>query len=141
MNLYRNWIEDEGVGIKLTPDTRTTTLMRKGLNEIQENPRIFSLFKQIHSEKREFSPEIAKNNAEIKFQQEILNQSQKNAVGGMLDETQFCIIHGPPGTGKTVILPKLLSSKNAFDIKKLPKISPVTKFKVFWQEHKEVFFA
>ncbi|MEY3437471.1 MAG: hypothetical protein RL265_56 [Bacteroidota bacterium] len=55
---FPDWIEDEGVGIKLTPDTRTTTLMRKGLNEIQENPRIFSLFKHIHSKALEFSPEI-----------------------------------------------------------------------------------
>lgn len=101
---FPDWIEDEGVGIKLTPDTRTTTLMRKGLNEIQENPQIFSLFRHIHSEAIEFSPEIESIDTELRFQQETLNQSQKNAVIGMLDEEPFCIIHGPPGTGKTTTL-------------------------------------
>ncbi|MFN5930106.1 MAG: hypothetical protein ACK42F_00860, partial [Sphingobacteriales bacterium] len=35
---FPDWIEDDSVGIKLAPDTRTTTIMKDGLNSIEKNP-------------------------------------------------------------------------------------------------------
>ncbi|HQV60841.1 MAG TPA: hypothetical protein PLG08_08695, partial [Chitinophagaceae bacterium] len=31
---FPDWIEDDGVGIKLAPDTRTTSIMKKVLQEL-----------------------------------------------------------------------------------------------------------
>jgi len=51
---FPDWMEDDGVGIKLTPDIRTSTLMRKALNEISLDKRIYTLFSQIHSDSTHF---------------------------------------------------------------------------------------
>ena len=47
---FPDWIEEDGVGIKLTPDTRTTTLMKKALNELYLHSNQQSLFNKIHSD-------------------------------------------------------------------------------------------
>ena len=33
---FPDWIEDDGVGIKLAPDTRTTSLMKKALLDLEK---------------------------------------------------------------------------------------------------------
>jgi len=45
---FPDWIEDDGVGIKLAPDTRTTEIMKKVLNELENNKTLFKLFEQVH---------------------------------------------------------------------------------------------
>lgn len=40
---FPDWIEDNGVGIKLAPDTRTTGIMKKVLNEL-ENKKPFTSY-------------------------------------------------------------------------------------------------
>src|SRR6185503_7322708 len=45
---FPDWIEDDGVGIKLAPDTRTTGIMKKVLNELEKNKALFKLFEQLH---------------------------------------------------------------------------------------------
>ena len=47
---FPDWIEDNGVGIKLSPDTRTTSIMKKVLNELENNKPLYTLFEQLHSE-------------------------------------------------------------------------------------------
>ena len=47
---FPDWIEDNGVGIKLAPDTRTTGIMKKVLNDLEKNKKIFSLFNDLHGE-------------------------------------------------------------------------------------------
>lgn len=101
---FPDWIEDENVGIKLSPDTRTTNLMRKAINEIEQSPRLYNLFNSIHSAAH-ISPVQTKNNFnQVDWKNKRLNDSQKDAVLAMLHEKEVTIIHGPPGTGKTTTL-------------------------------------
>ena len=48
---FPDWIEDDGVGIKLAPDTRTTSIMKKVLNNLENNQPLYKLFKQLHDQK------------------------------------------------------------------------------------------
>ncbi|HMD00107.1 MAG TPA: hypothetical protein VKH37_08130, partial [Ferruginibacter sp.] len=47
---FPDWIEDDGVGIKLSPDTRTTSIMKKILNELETNKPLFRLFEKLHGD-------------------------------------------------------------------------------------------
>ena len=47
---FPDWIEDDGVGIKLSPDTRTTSIMKKVLNDLENNKPLFKLFEQLHGD-------------------------------------------------------------------------------------------
>jgi ATP-dependent RNA/DNA helicase IGHMBP2 len=103
---FPDWIEDDGVGIKLTPDTRTTSIMKKAVLAIPSNKRMETLFLKIHNSQNQ-NVTLQKNSTEsteISFVNTKLNESQKHAVKGMLSDTDFTILHGPPGTGKTTTL-------------------------------------
>ena len=39
---FPDWIEDNGVGIKLAPDQRTTSIMKTVLNELENNKPLFT---------------------------------------------------------------------------------------------------
>ncbi|MEI8059635.1 MAG: hypothetical protein WCG67_05710, partial [Ferruginibacter sp.] len=41
---FPDWIEDDGVGIKLAPDQRTTTIMKLVLNDLENRKELFKLF-------------------------------------------------------------------------------------------------
>lgn len=103
---FPDWIEDENVGIKLTPDKRTSSLMKTSLKEIPSNSRLNNLFNLIHSDtQKEFKARVQKTNALLSYFNTDLNKSQKKAVDGILNnEDELLIIHGPPGTGKTTTL-------------------------------------
>jgi ATP-dependent RNA/DNA helicase IGHMBP2 len=45
---FPDWIEDNGVGIKLAPDTRTTAIMKKVMKELEQNKQLVQLFEKIH---------------------------------------------------------------------------------------------
>ncbi len=102
---FPDWIEEDGVGIKLTPDTRTTTLMKKALNELYLHSNQQSLFNKIHSDKtiKNQIQETEKGSIEHFFNKK-LNESQQNAVNRIQHFEELLIIHGPPGTGKTTTL-------------------------------------
>ena len=102
---FPDWIEEDGVGIKLTPDTRTTTLMKKALNELYLHSNQQSLFNKIHSDKtiKNQIQETEKATIEHIFNKK-LNESQQNAVNRIQHFEELLIIHGPPGTGKTTTL-------------------------------------
>ena len=101
---FPDWIEDDGVGIKLSPDTRTTSIMKKVLNELENNKALFKLFEQLHDDKTiSPAPPIIKNNS-ISFRNSELNESQQQAVSAITQNEQITIVHGPPGTGKTTTL-------------------------------------
>ena len=45
---FPDWIEEDGVGIKLAPDTRTTSIMKKVLTSLDNNKPLYNLFEAIH---------------------------------------------------------------------------------------------
>ena len=99
---YPEWIENDGVGIKLAPDTRTTGVMKQGLKELSQHPKLLALFEKLHSTSAvnplpEPPPPATYTNGS-------LNKSQQTAVQAMLSNEDVLIIHGPPGTGKTTTL-------------------------------------
>ncbi len=100
---FPDWIEDDGVGIKLAPDTRTTSIMKKVLNELENNKPLFKLFEQLHETSIIAKAPTASDNT-INFRNQKLNESQQQAVAAIAANEQLTIVHGPPGTGKTTTL-------------------------------------
>lgn len=100
---FPDWIEDDGVGIKLAPDTRTTSIMKKVLNELENNKPLFKLFEQLHEKQTALAHPPLIQTA-ISFKNINLNPSQQQAVAAVLQNEQITIVHGPPGTGKTTTL-------------------------------------
>jgi ATP-dependent RNA/DNA helicase IGHMBP2 len=101
---FPDWIEENGVGIKLTPDTRTSAVMKKALNELEDKQRVFKLFEQLHSNHPSIEATGTIHNNEISLNNKNLNESQQQAVNAILQNESICIVHGPPGTGKTTVL-------------------------------------
>jgi len=100
---FPDWIEDNGVGIKLAPDTRTTSIMKKVLNELENNKPLFKRFEQLHDgEPTNLAPAV--KNIAVDFRNKQLNDSQQQAVKAILQNEDITIVHGPPGTGKTTTL-------------------------------------
>lgn len=100
---FPDWIEDNGVGIKLAPDTRTTTIMKKVLNDLENNKPLFKRFEQLHDgEQTKLVPAV--KNIAVDFRNKQLNESQQQAVKAILQNEDVTIVHGPPGTGKTTTL-------------------------------------
>jgi len=101
---FPDWIEDDGVGIKLAPDTRTTSIMKKVLNELENNKPLFKLFEQLHGD-RTIDPSFpVTENKSTDFSNHQLNESQRQAVSAIIQTELLTIVHGPPGTGKTTTL-------------------------------------
>ena len=101
---FPDWIEDNGVGIKLAPDQRTTTIMKTVLNSLENNKELFQLFKQLQDNSPgEKTPAIAINHSLV-FNNQHLNESQQQAVIAITQNENITIVHGPPGTGKTTTL-------------------------------------
>jgi len=100
---FPDWIEDDGVGIKLAPDQRTTTIMKLVLNDLENRKELFKLFEQIHGYKL-LEPTPTHTKISIAFKNKNLNQSQQQAVTAIIQNENICIVHGPPGTGKTTTL-------------------------------------
>lgn len=101
---FPDWIEDEGVGIKLSPDQRTSTIMKKGLADLQKNNELYPLFVKIHEEKKNVLSDEKMPAIKLNFSNTSLNDSQQHAVKAVVENESICIIHGPPGTGKTTTL-------------------------------------
>jgi predicted DNA helicase len=101
---FPEWIEDNGVGIKLAPDTRTTGIMKKVLNELENNKSLFKLFQQLHGDQAYSRYPSSHSTAVIQYRNRQLNESQQAAVKAITENEQLTIVHGPPGTGKTTTL-------------------------------------
>ena len=101
---FPDWIEDNGVGIKLAPDQRTTTTMKAVLNSLESNKELFKLFQQIHGEVTVKNNATETNISTLHFKNQWLNESQQKAVAAVIQNESMAIVHGPPGTGKTTIL-------------------------------------
>jgi ATP-dependent RNA/DNA helicase IGHMBP2 len=101
---FPDWVEDNGVGIKLSPDTRTTSIMKKVLQGLENNKPLYSLFEQLHNTSAPTTSAIQQQTDTIQFRNKKLNESQQQAIANILANEQLCIVHGPPGTGKTTTL-------------------------------------
>lgn len=102
---FPDWIEDDGVGIKLAPDTRTTQIMKNVLKGLENNKPLYKLFEQLHSLVP--TPDQVRGgqfSSAINFHNKRLNESQQQAVTAIAQNPQVTIVHGPPGTGKTTTL-------------------------------------
>lgn len=100
---FPDWIEEDGVGIKLAPDTKTSDRMKKALIELPQKKKAYQLFQKIHGTGHITA--ISVENSSIKqFFNPSLNQSQKNAIEHILVNADMIVLHGPPGTGKTTTL-------------------------------------
>lgn len=100
---FPDWIEEDGVGIKLAPDTRTTSIMKKVLEELEQNKPLFSLFESLHGDTANKQAPLSFS-ADLSFNNKKLNQSQQQAVAAVINNKEVTIVHGPPGTGKTTTL-------------------------------------
>ncbi len=98
---FPDWIED-GVGIKLSPDTRTTSIMKKVLTDLENNKPLFNLFELMHG--KPVATLSSPVNTSLNFQNKNLNESQQQAITAITTNEQITIVHGPPGTGKTTTL-------------------------------------
>jgi ATP-dependent RNA/DNA helicase IGHMBP2 len=101
---FPDWIEDNGVGIKLAPDQRTTSIMKTVLQELQNNKELYTLFEQLHSNVLKETSPPALTSHSLSFINKHLNHSQQNAVAAITQNKNITIVHGPPGTGKTTTL-------------------------------------
>ncbi|MDQ2863377.1 MAG: AAA family ATPase, partial [Bacteroidota bacterium] len=100
---FPDWIEDDGVGIKLAPDHRTITIMKGVLNVLENNKILYPLFEQLHGGKR-LPDGNTIHEKEIIFTTSQLNESQQKAIAAILQNENMTVLHGPPGTGKTTTL-------------------------------------
>lgn len=101
---FPDWIEDDGVGIKLAPDTRTTSIMKKVLGELENNKPLFKLFEQLHDTVSIVTSTVNNKQSTLQFRNKNLNESQQLAIDAIVQNEQITIVHGPPGTGKTTTL-------------------------------------
>jgi len=101
---FPDWIEEDGVGIKLAPDQRTTTIMKTVLNNLENNKQRFELFKQLHDDTAKEKTSLPVKPVSFSFSNKNLNESQQQAVAAITQNEQIIIVHGPPGTGKTTTL-------------------------------------
>ena len=104
---FPDWIEEDNVGIKLTPDQRTITIMKTVLNNLENNKPLYSLFTQLHEGL--LPNRYAAHEENIFYHNQHLNSSQQHAVTAVLGNENLMIIHGPPGTGKTTTLSEAIT--------------------------------
>jgi superfamily I DNA and/or RNA helicase len=100
---FPDWLEDDGTGIKISPDSRTADQMKKALKELPSRKESYELFKLIHSEQSIPSRQRSEVRIDHYFNGS-LNESQQNAVRHVLSNGDLLVLHGPPGTGKTTTI-------------------------------------
>ena len=104
---FPDWIEEDNVGVKLTPDQRTITIMKSVLNSLENNKPLYRLFTQLHESLLHNS--YAANEENISYHNHYLNASQQHAVKAVLANESLIVIHGPPGTGKTTTVTEAIA--------------------------------
>lgn len=101
---FPEWLEDGGLMLRATPDTRTTGLLKAALQRIENDRRLTRLFDQIHGQETVKAADVRDIHTVPAFLNPALNTSQRMAVSVMCSNQELVILHGPPGTGKTTTL-------------------------------------
>lgn len=101
---FPDWIEDDGMGIKLAPDQRTTTVMKTVLKDLDKRKDLFALFEQLHNDAATIPAQLSLTKPSLEFTNTQLNESQRQAIVAIVQNEQLLLVHGPPGTGKTTTL-------------------------------------
>ena len=101
---FPDWIDERGLQLVPAPDTRTTSILKDAIRAIPEDRRLSVLFRVIHGESITSEGSSYPDASVIRYRNHRLDPSQRAAVSLMLDNKDLCIIHGPPGTGKTTTL-------------------------------------
>lgn len=106
MNYYNNTANDQNRMwiVQLTNSItyqRMTTTMNK-LNELANKNSIIQLLLG----ETKYTPVQSSN--KVKYFDENLNDSQKDAINFAINQSNITIIHGPPGTGKTYTLIEII---------------------------------
>lgn len=102
---FPDWIDEKGVGVKLSPDEKQVQRFVDVVENISTSPKLYETFLQIHDDKttHEYSQkETSQINLQWKNAQ--LNESQQEAVISLVQNEELHILHGPPGTGKTTTI-------------------------------------
>ena len=100
---FPDWIEENNVGIKLTVDQRTITIMKTALSHLENDKKLYPLFEKIHG-KFPITNGTGLYEGDVTFTNRELNESQQQAFKAILQNNDITIVHGPPGTGKTTTL-------------------------------------
>jgi superfamily I DNA and/or RNA helicase len=101
------WVHDHKFGIKPRPDEKSFKYMKGVLNSLLkgETNQLKNHAALIYAENK---IESTFQKSTLVFKNELLNQSQKEAVKQALNNGQLTTIQGPPGTGKTTTLVELI---------------------------------
>ena len=74
---FPDWIEDNGVGIKLAPDQRTTSIMKKVLNDLEANKPLYTLFEQLHGDANQPPASLPEKTIPLPFINKHLNKASR----------------------------------------------------------------
>jgi ATP-dependent RNA/DNA helicase IGHMBP2 len=99
---FPDWIEDNGVGIKLYPDKHTQEVMEQAITRIAADKKLSTLYEKIYTQQAIAATINTK--ALVNFFNGNLNESQQEAINAITQNESVLIVHGPPGTGKTTTL-------------------------------------
>lgn len=99
---FPDWLDLEHVGLRISLDEKSYVIAQKAIENLDER-NVFANFLF------ENKP-ISRNDSNFVFSEsEHLNASQNKAVHQALSDARICILHGPPGTGKTTTLTEAIS--------------------------------
>ncbi len=96
------WLNDGKLGVNLLFDESTYEEMEKTMKKlisVDQKDRIHELSKVLIGKQIAY---FHNNSYQIDYPE--LNTSQSEAVNGILSAQDACVVHGPPGTGKTTTM-------------------------------------
>ena len=102
---FPDWLDENSLGVRLVPDSRTFDQMHGVLQRIDKNEdeQLTKIFDAVYGLRDASFLSATNDKVEIKNSKD-LNESQIQAVNTIVSSPQVSIVHGPPGTGKTTTL-------------------------------------